>query len=105
LDCTTTRRTQVLTEEKLDDTVARLGACLGEHLGCLTQKMCFTTSLPLNATKFLYLHPYKTTDNIYWLYAGEMGPALVLFRDEPWFHLSGWLILRVTGTGLHKIPY
>jgi hypothetical protein len=63
----------------------------------------FTTSLPLNATKLFYLHPYKTTDNIRWLYAGEIDPALVPFSGEPWFHISGWLILRITGTGLHKI--
>jgi len=63
------------------------------------------TSSPLNAIKLLYLHPYKTTDNLHWVYAGEIDPALVLCSDEPWFHLSGWLILRITGTGLHKIPY
>jgi hypothetical protein len=72
LDSNTIRRTQVLTDEKRDVTGARLGKSLGEYLACLAQKMDFRTLLPLNATKLLYLHTYKTTDNIRWLYAGEI---------------------------------
>jgi len=29
---------------------------------------------------------------------------LVLLNDELSFYLSGWLILRITDTGLHNIP-
>lgn len=95
---------KVLNEEKHDDTDASLGTSLGKHLACLAQPLGVTTSSPLNAIKSLYLHPCKTTDNLYWLYAGEVDPKLVLLNDEPSLYLSGWLILRITDTGLHNTP-
>ena len=104
MDCTTTCRTKVLSEEKHDDAGARLRTSLGKHLACLAQPVNVMTSSPPNAIELLYLHPCKTTDNLHWLYAGEVDPQLVLLNDEPSFFLSGWLILRITDTGLHNIP-
>jgi len=100
---TATRRKKVLSEEKHDDTGARLGTSLGKHMACLAQPMDVMTSSPLNAIKLLSLHPCKTTDNLHWLYAGEDGTKLVLLNDEPSFYLIGWLIVRITDTGLHSI--
>jgi hypothetical protein len=93
-----------VSEEKHADSGARLGTSLGKLLMFLAEPMDVVTSLSLNAIKLLYLHPCKTTDNLHWLYAGEVDPKLVLLNDEPWFYLSGWLILRITNTGLHNIP-
>jgi hypothetical protein len=109
---------RVLTEEKLDDIVAKLKHTPRKSLKCLAQETGVSKSSARTATQLLKRRPYRTTvihalqprDSasrvrfcswfLQFVVGGEIDPQLTFFSDEAWFYLQGY---KTIATGVHRI--
>jgi hypothetical protein len=107
LDKKYTIQNDVLTEETLNETGARLEHLPRKSLAQLAQQAQVSKTTAWRATKNLHLQPYKITQIqvteecdygrrthfCNWIlqavHDGILDPELTFFTDEAWFHMSG----------------
>jgi hypothetical protein len=89
-------KSQVLTEEKLDDKGARLEHTPRKSLICLAAQILKLRPYKITVIHCLQLRdPASRVHFCSWflqsVVKGEIGLQLTFFSDEAWFHLQGYI--------------